>query len=431
MNFFKKALGKFFTKSGQTNLTDIAVLDDFSKILRFADDYGSLAKKGYIENCIANTCIRRTIEAIESIPVKYMSGESEIDSSTSNKLLRSIVNAFEDPNADNDKCMFKEAVFTQWFIDGEAYVFLPENVAGNIAGMKYLRPDKVSKTASTDDRVHAYLYTNGDERINFTREYTEYRGEIVENDPDLMGRFNMVIFKNYNPISETDGLSRIKSCALSIDGHNKALKWNNEVMGNSGKMSGVLSFDSENGTSLSKEQIKALRDKLDLQTTGNNRGKILVMNNPAKFQAMSLNSQEMDFINGIVQRAIDICNALDYPPFLLGLNGVTFNNQAEAKLSLYENSAIPKGQRYYDMIAAFLNRKYGLDFSIKLCIDKVDAMAPRFAEKNESYIKQWEKNVLNHNEIREMLGYEKSNDMTGDLYYSDFSNSNNTPDVET
>ena len=431
MNFFTKAFSKLFTKSGQRNLTDLAVIEDFSKVLGLVGDYGSLAKKGYVENCIANTCIRRTIEAIESIPVKYMNGDSEIELGTSNKMLRSIINAFEDPNADNDKCMFTEAIFTQWFIDGEAYVFLPENAVGNVAGMKYLRPDKVSKTASTDDRVHMYLYTNGDERINFTREYTQYNGERIDNPPDLQGRFNMVIFKNYNPTSETDGLSRIKACALSIDGHNKALKWNNEVMGNAGKMSGVLSFDSSDGTSLNQEQIEALRNKLDLQTTGNNRGKILVMNNPAKFQSMSLNSQEMDFINGIVQRAIDICNALDYPPFLLGLNGVTFNNQAEAKLSLYENSAIPKAQRYYNTITSFLNRKYGLDFSVKLCIDRVDAMAPRFAEKNDSYLKQWDKNILNHNEIREMLGYDPSEDDTGSLYYSDFSKSNNTPDIQT
>ena len=34
-------------------------------------------------------------------------------------------------------------------------------------------------------------------------------------------------------------------------------------------------------------------------------------------------------------------------------------------------------------------------------------------------------------EIREMLGYDPSEDDTGSLYYSDFSKSNNTPDIQT
>ena len=148
-----------------------------------------------------------------------------------------------------------------------------------------------------------------------------------------------------------------------------------------------------------------------------------------KYENLSMNAQEMDFITGIVQRATDICNALDYPPYLLGFVGSTFNNQAEAKLSLYENSAIPKTQHFYSNIAKFLSRKYDVNFKIKTDVTTLDAMAPRFAEKNTSIIMQYEKNVIDQNEAREMLGHEPKAG-GNDLFFGDFGGNqqNNTPE---
>ena len=48
-------------------------------------------------------------------------------------------------------------------------------------------------------------------------------------------------------------------------------------------------------------------------------------------------------------------------------------------------------------------------------------MAPRFKEMNESIILQYEKNIINHNEVREELHHESVTDGTGDLYFADFS----------
>ena len=56
-------------------------------------------------------------------------------------------------------------------------------------------------------------------------------------------------------------------------------------------------------------------------------------------------------------------------------------------------------------------------------------MAPRFAEKNDNILKQWEKNVIDQNETREMLGHEPLSG--GDaLFFGDFggNQNNNTPE---
>ena len=429
-----KMLKNVFTKSNVTTsggVTNIATIEEFSQLLRLAGGYQNLAKVGYIENCIVNTCIRRTAEAINSIPCKFMVDGEEVDPKTSDKLIRSIVQAFKDPSPDYDKELFFESVQSQIYINGETYVFIPEDVLGNVAGFKYLRPDKVSKNQSSDDRVHSYLYTSGDKTMNLTRTETTINGHTEENPDNLQGRFNMVIYKTYNPLSETNALSRLQSCALSIDGHNEALKHNNSVMQNAGKISGIVTFgEKEGGGSLSPEAVKALGKRISEQTTGSKKGSILVANTPGKFEKFAMTPQEMDFINGIVQRATDICNALDYPPYLLGFTGATFSNQAEAKLSLYENSAIPKANSLYSSIATFLNRKYDIDFSVELDLIKVPAMAPRFKEMNESIIMQYEKNIITHNEVREELRHEPVNDGTGDLYFADFSRTAPNPTTE-
>lgn len=430
MNILRKAAG-WFTKSSYTlSAVDLATLQHFSNVLTFAKDYGSLAKQGYLENVIASTCIRRTAEAMNSIPCKFMVNNEEVDKKTSDKLIKSIVNAFIDPSPDYNKNFFVESLQSQKFIAGESYVYVPEDSLGNVAGFKYLKPDKISKTQSTDERVHSYLYTSGSKRLLFTREFTEVNGENEENPANLQGRFNMVICRNYNPLSEIDGLSSLTPAALSIDGHNNALKWNNTVMKNSGKISGILTFGNKDGAgSLKEGQMEALSKKIQEQTTGNQNGSIMVANNPGTFEKFSMTPQEMDFINGIVQRAIDICNALDYPPYLLGFTGATFSNQGEAKLSLYENSAIPKAESLYNSISTFLNRKYDIDFSVKLDLVKVPAMAPRFEQMNDSILKQWEKNVINHKEVREKLNHEDADDGNGDLYFDDFSSNNSQNDT--
>ena len=132
-----------------------------------------------------------------------------------------------------------------------------------------------------------------------------------------------------------------------------------------------------------------------------------------------MTAQEMDFIEGIVQRAIDICNALDYPPYLLGFTGATFSNQDEANIALYRNSAIPKFNRLFSAKASFLSRKYDIDFEIIPDLEKIPAMASVFERMNKTLIEQYKCNILTLNEIRKKLNHTEMTGVMGELFYSD------------
>lgn len=412
---------KLFTKTETLNPgASLSVLHEFSNLLLLNENYSSLAKTGYTENVIVNTCIKRISQAINSIPIEFFVDGEKVDPKTSDKLIKSIIRAFKDPNPDYDKNLFIESIYSYRQIDGDSYIYIPEDSLNNVAGFKLMRPDKVTHTQSASERVRQYRFSNGSEQFIFNRDNYLINGFREENPTSLEGRFNMVIMKNFNPLRQIDGLSALSSAGLSIDGHNSALKWNNEVMKNSGKISGLLSFGGPDGGGLSGDQIKQLTQKIKSQTTGSNNGSILISNNPGKFDKFAMTSQEMDFIQGSVQRATDICNALGYPPYLLGFTGATFSNQDAAKLSLYEDTAIPEANKIYGQLATFLSRKYDIDFEIKLDVSKVAAMAPRFKEQSDNIGNQFKNNIINQEEAREKLGYEKL-DATSELFFSDFS----------
>lgn len=412
-----KALKGFFTKSSSaTKQGTIAVIQDFNNLLSFTNDYTKLAKAGYLENVIASTCIRRTAQAIADIPCKYKFNDKDLQYTDANKLVKSIIDSLKDPSTDMDKHLFYESVISDWYIGGESYIFPREDILGKVTRLDYLRKSKVIAQNSADDRVHKYLYHSGSKRIEFTRSHTIVDGEAPIENGNLEGRFNMVILKTYNPLKEYEGLSMLTPCGLSVDGHNNALKWNAQVMGNSGKNQGVLSFPEAD---YDKEQLDAIVEKIREKTTGSKNGSWIVTNGSVNVEKFNMTAQEMDFIEGIVQRAIDICNALDYPPYLMGFTGATFSNQEEANIALYRNSAIPKFNRMFGAIASFFSRKYDINFEIIPDLEKIPAMAAVFAEMNKTVIDQFKANILQLNEVREKLKHEPLKGIYGEMFYSD------------
>ena len=92
---------------------------------------------------------------------------------------------------------------------------------------------------------------------------------------------------------------------------------------------------------------------------------------------------------------------------MLGLESTTFNNAAEAKLELYENSAIPKAQEMYDAISAYYSRKLDMDIEFKVDIKSIIALAPRFKEIRAEAREDFKSGIISQNEAREEQGREE------------------------
>ena len=392
----------FYPDAGSTMVN----IDQFTSNLLYNANYSSLAREGYIENVISNRCVRHTAECIADMKFNILINGENIKDRT-DRLAKSFKNLVKNPNVDYNWKFFIKSIQSHRPIAGRGYIH-PEldGVGGLPSGIEFFRPDRVSILNSTDSRIFEYQYNNGSRRSIFKR--------------DEDGYFDLIDLRMFNPLSDTDGLSALVPAGLSIDSHTEANKYNKQIVQNGAKPSGMITLqDNENSGMLEESEIKNLTDRIQQKLARNNGG-IFVSDMPAKFESINFSNSEMDWLNGIKSNAIAICNALDYPPHLLGLESTTFNNAAEAKLELYENSAIPKAQEMYDAIGAFYSRKLGLDIEFKVDIKSIIALAPRFKLIREEARQDFQSGIISQNEAREEQGREEIDG--GDDIYVDQNN---------
>lgn len=376
------------------NAASVISIDPFTSNLILNSSYQNLAKEGYIENVIANRCIRHTAECIAGIDFDIMINDKNADDSN-DRLGQALKKIVKNPYPD---CTWKDTVkkiYHHKAIDGNAYIYAPmENVGNMPSSLEVFRPDRVNVFESTDNRVHRYQYNNGD------------RIEIFTRDED--GYFDLIHIKSFNPVDDVRGLSPLIAAGLSIDSHTEANRYNKQIVKNGAKPSGMITVqDKDNSGMLDDDEIENLQRRIKEKLAKNNGG-IFVSDMPAKFDAINFSNSEMDWLNGIKANAISICNALDYPPHLLGLESTTFNNAAEAKLELYENSVIPKTEDIYSSICDFYSRKTGQDVKFALNKKSILALAPRFMEISKEARENFKSGIISQNEARYQCGYDET-----------------------
>jgi len=385
--------------------TAVVMIDPITQGLIYNSSYQQLSRTGYIENVIGNRCMRETAQAVNSIPFEILINDEPIKDS-SDRIARSFTKLVLDPNADYNWKFFVASVITHRFIRGRGYVH-PEfsEITGEPIGIEFFRPDRVSITTGQDERIFSYRYSKGS------------RNEVFLRNDD--GRFDLIDWRAFHPTSDTEGLGHVIPTALSMDGHTKGSKWNKQQLENGARNSGILSInpgDDQSGF-LDEESLQKLQKKLDEENS--KRYNTRIVNAPATYTPLNLSPLEMDFVDSIKSKAIEICNGLDYPPYLLGLDGATFNNQAEAKLALYENSAIPKAEEFYLELSSFYSRQLDAKVEFKLKLKEVVALAPRFREMHIQAREDWNSDLTKRSEAREAIGYEELDDLEGDVFKSD------------
>ena len=384
----------------------ITNIDQFTSGLLHNSSYHSLARKGYIDNYVSNVCISRTAKAIASLPFEIFINDKNAEDSN-DQTAKSILEMVVNPNVDYDWEEFMIAISSHGPLSGDMYVYPDmDGVGGRPLGIEYFRPDRVSILNNNENRVGQYQYNNGSRSITFTR--------------DDYGYFDLIHIKNFNPLSDTNGLSDAAVAGLPIDSHTEANKYNKQIVQNGAKPSGMISLqDDENSGTLDEQQIKDLQDRIKQKLNIDNGG-IMFLNSSAKFDPINFSNTEMDWLNGIKANAIGICNKYDFPAHLLGLESTTFNNIASAKLEFYTQSVIPKANKVYKAIARFLSRKLGVKVEFRITIREILELAPLFKDISSEARENFKSGGINQNEFRKEIGYEEA--QGGDQIWVDQNN---------
>src|SRR5205085_12010297 len=174
------------------------------------------------------------------------------------------------------------------------------------------------------------------------------------NGRDGLERSQVAHLKALHPRDDHYGMGCLDAAIAAASVHNGAAKWNKSLLDNAARPSGALSYEPADGSVLSADQFKRLKDELASGFSGSgNAGRPLLLEGGLKWQALSLTPADMDFVALKEGAARDIALAFGVPPVLVGLPGdATYANAREAGRALYRQTVLPMAARILDALSA-------------------------------------------------------------------------------
>lgn len=284
-----------------------------------------------------------------------------------------------------------EAIAANLMLHGNAYAQLIADGRDIPVELCLLRPERVSVISDDRGWPVAYLYRAGGQAVRIER-------------VDALERRQVAHLKALHPRDDHYGMGCIEAAIPAASVHNRASRWNKALLDNAARPSGALSYEPADGSLLSAEQFRRLKDELSTEFSGSgNAGRPLLLEGGLKWQALSLTPADMDFVALKEGAARDIALAFGVPPVLVGLPGdATYANAREAGRALYRQTILPMAGRILSALSTMLSDWLG---PVTLAVD-----TDQISELAEDRSKLWEQvgaaSFLSDAEKREMLGFE-------------------------
>lgn len=340
-----------------------------------------LTRQGFERNAIVYRCVRMIAESAAMVPWLIYEKRQEIVDHPLHKLIAR-------PNASESAAQFREGVFTNLMLFGNAYV---ELVGGVEEPREWhnLRPDRVSIVPGPNGWPAAYEYAVGAQKVTFPVQ--------------LDGVSPILHLKLFHPLDDHYGFAPLLAAQTALDVHNAASGWNKALLDNAARPSGALVYAGPDGATLSEDQFERLKRELDENFSGSrNAGRPLLLEGGLDWKALSLTPKDMDFIEARSAAAREIALAFGIPPLVLGLPGDnTFSNYQEANRAFWRQSVIPLVRRTQQGFAHWLEPIFGA-FGIEPDLDQIDALA---SEREAEWRRIGAASFLSDDEKREALGW--------------------------
>lgn len=351
-------------------------------------NYQQLAEHAYIKNVIAHNAINLIAKSAASIELKVHKIMNGIKYEVTD---HPIINVLKYPHPLMSGTEMLEQIYTYRQIHGNAFLLF--NNSKEQARIYSLRPDRVNVLAGANFTPLGYRYTVDEQHQDYFIDMANGHCEILH-------------IKNFHPLSDWYGLSSIEAAAYSIDQHNQAGAWNQALLQNGARPSGVVTVKDTDGkpATLSVEQFNRVKNMIDESFTGStNAGKPILLEGGLEWKDMSLSPRDMDFISSKHSSARDIALAFGVPPQILGIPGDnTYNNLKEARVSLWEQTIIPLIDNTLRHLNRWLVLLYDKNFEISYNKDSI----PALCQYRNSFWRSIDKiNFINADEKRTICGF--------------------------
>jgi HK97 family phage portal protein len=283
-----------------------------------------------------------------------------------------------------------EGITANLLLNGNAYVQLLANESDAPQELCLLRPERVSVVSNDRGWPVAYLYSAAGDAVRI-------------NKYEPLGRQQLAHIKALHPRDDHYGMGCLDAAIAGASVHNRASRWNKALLDNAARPSGALSYEPADGSVLSADQFKRLKEELSIEFSGSgNAGRPMLLEGGLKWQALSLTPADMDFVALKEGAARDVALAFGVPPVLVGLPGdATYANAREAGRALYRQTILPLARQVLDVLSGMLSDWLG---PVDLAID-----TDQISELADDRAKLWEvvgaASFLSDAEKRDMLGF--------------------------
>ena len=283
-----------------------------------------------------------------------------------------------------------ETITANLLLHGNAYVQLIADSRDVPLELCLLRPERVQLVCDDRGWPVAYLYQAAGQAVRIAR-------------LDGLARMQLAHIKALHPRDDHYGMGCIEAAIAAASVHNRASRWNKALLDHGARPSGALSYEPADGSVLSADQFKRLKEELASEFSGStNAGRPLLLEGGLKWQALSLTPADMDFVSLKEGAARDIALAFGVPPVLVGLPGdATYANAREAGRALYRQTILPLAGRILEALAVMLSDWLG---PVSLTID-TDQISELAEDRSLLWQMVGAASFLSDAEKRDMLGF--------------------------
>jgi HK97 family phage portal protein len=325
--------------------------------------YDKLAEEGYQKNVIAYSSINMVARGAASI-------EWTLNRKRADKLIEikehPLLTLLNRPNPLQGGSAFLESMYGYYLIAGNNYIESITNTRGTPLELYTHRPDRIKIVPGTFGLPQAYEYT-----INGVSQ------RVWEVD-QIRGKSPLLHNKMFHPLNDWYGMSPLEAAAFWIDIHNQAGAWNKSLLDNGARPSGALIVKEELGNLTVEQKTELKKELREAYAGATNVGRPMLLEGGMDWKELGLSPKDMEYIESKNTSARDIALTYGVPPMLLGIKGdSTFNNQREARLSLWENTILPLAYLHRDEFNNWLVPMFDPSLVLGLNEDKILALAPR------------------------------------------------------
>ena len=335
----------------------------------------SVTERTAMQTTAVYACVRIIAETVASLPLHVYeytdSGKERVYTHPLYRILHDI------PNPEMNSFIMREVMMSHLLLWGNSYSQIIRNGRGDITALYPLMPEKMTVDRGSDGKLY-YKY-NSDKQGSFVFSKDEIFHIVGLGFDGLIGHSPIAMAKN--------------AIGLSI----AAEEYGSSFFSNSGTPSGVLEHPG-----VLKEPEK-VRDAWNKAYGGSgNAHKVAVLEEGMKFNPISINPQEAQFLETRKFQVNEICRIFRVPPHMIAdLEKSSFNNIEQQSLDFVTNTIRPWLVRIEQSIfQQLLNESEQEKYFAKFNVDGL--LRGDFQSRMNGYAVGRQNGWLSANDIREL-----------------------------